>query len=235
LQADGYSVSVTTRASEALEIAGQRVPDAIILDLILLDGRDGLEVLEDFKRRDKTRSIPIIVVSVLPEEDRCLRLGAEDFFLKPIAARPLLASLRRVLGREQMSAQPSGNGTVLVVDDHELNRKLARQMLEGRGYRVLDASDGVEGIKLIRTELPKLVLMDLAMPHLDGFEAVRELKADPTTASIPLVAFTAMAMTDDAEKARNAGFDGYLSKPIDKTALEEILNRFLPGGGEKNV
>jgi len=73
------------------------------------------------------------------------------------------------------------------------------------------------------------------MPHLDGFEAVRELKADPTTASIPLVAFTAMAMTDDAEKARNAGFDGYLSKPIDKTALEEILNRFLPGGGEKNV
>jgi len=235
LQADGYSVSVTTRASEALDIAGQRLPDAIILDLILPDGRDGLEVLEDFKRRDKTRSIPIIVVSVLPEEDRCLRLGAEDFFLKPIAARPLLASLRRVLGREQMSAQPSGNGTVLVVDDHELNRKLARQMLEGRGYRVLDASYGVEGIKLIRTELPKLVLMDLAMPHLDGFEAVRELKADPTTASIPLVAFTAMAMTDDAEKARNAGFDGYLSKPIDKTALEEILNRFLPGGGEKNV
>jgi signal transduction histidine kinase/DNA-binding response OmpR family regulator len=234
LQADGYSVSVTTRASEALDIAGQRLPDAIILDLILPDGRDGLAVLEEFKRRDKTRSIPIIVVSVLAERERCLRLGAEDFFLKPITARPLLASLRRVLGRVPESAgklavQPSVNGTVLVVDDHELNRKLARQMLEGRGYRVLDASDGVEGIKLIRTELPKLVLMDLAMPHLDGFQAARELKADPATAFIPLVAFTALAMTGDAEKARNAGFDGYLAKPIEKTALEEILNRFLPG------
>jgi len=67
------------------------------------------------------------------------------------------------------------------------------------------------------------------MPHLDGFQAARELKADPATAFIPLVAFTALAMTGDAEKARNAGFDGYLAKPIEKTALEEILNRFLPG------
>jgi two-component system cell cycle response regulator DivK len=120
---------------------------------------------------------------------------------------------------------------VLVVDDHETNCVLARSLLERRGFRALVAHDGAEGIRLARAEQPALILLDLAMPLMDGFEAARELKADPATAAIPLVAFTALAMRGDEERALSAGFDGYLSKPIDKTAFDEILDRFVPLSG----
>jgi two-component system cell cycle response regulator DivK len=114
-----------------------------------------------------------------------------------------------------------------VVDDHETNRKLARSLLEHRGLSVLLAIDGVEGIRIARAERPALILMDLAMPLMDGFEAARELKGDPVTAAIPLIAFTARAMRGDEEQALTAGFDGYLSKPIDKAAFNETLDRYF--------
>jgi CheY-like chemotaxis protein len=235
LQADGYSVVLGTTATEALDIAARQAPDAILLDLILPDGEDGLAVLERLKSGEQTRSIPVLVVSVLPERKRSLGLGAADFFLKPIEPRLLLASLRRVLHREPggealaaPAARTDGKTTVLVVDDHETNCVLARSLLERRGFRALVAHDGAEGIRLARAEQPALILLDLAMPLMDGFEAARELKADPATAAIPLVAFTALAMRGDEEQALSAGFDGYLSKPIDKTAFDEILDRLVP-------
>jgi CheY-like chemotaxis protein len=93
---------------------------------------------------------------------------------------------------------------------------------------VLLARDGKEGVEMARAERPALVLMDLAMPVMDGYEAARELKADVGTARIPLVALTAMAMTGDEEKASRAGFDGYLTKPLERSALEDALQRFVP-------
>ena len=97
------------------------------------------------------------------------------------------------------------------------------------GDRVLLARNGQEGTRVAKVEQPDLVLMDLAMPVKDGITAARELKADPETSRIPLIAFTALAMRGDEERARKAGFDGYLTKPLETRALDAALEKFLKG------
>ena len=108
--------------------------------------------------------------------------------------------------------------TVLVVEDNEVNSDLLVQLLED-DHTVITAFDGRQGVILARQEQPDLVLMDLSLPVLDGWAATRELKADERTRSIPVVALTAHAMPGDEEKARAAGCDGYLAKPIDEVLL----------------
>jgi CheY-like chemotaxis protein len=111
------------------------------------------------------------------------------------------------------------NATVLVVDDHALNRKLVRDVLGHAGYRVLEAGDAAGGIELAREHVPDLILMDIQLPGIDGVEALRRLRADDVTAAIPVVALTALAMKEDRERCLAAGFDGYLEKPVSVRAL----------------
>jgi signal transduction histidine kinase len=119
--------------------------------------------------------------------------------------------------------------TILVVDDHDLNRELARTLLERVGYKVLLAEDGEVGVTTALHEHPALILMDLAMPRKDGYTAARELKANPKTADIPIIALTALAMRGDEEKAYAAGIDDYLTKPLDRFVLEEKISSYLKG------
>ncbi len=119
---------------------------------------------------------------------------------------------------------------VLVVDDNPLNRDLARALLERMGYRVRLARDGEEAIEIARREQPALVLMDVVMPGRDGYETARALRADAATAHIPIVALTALAMDSDVEKAIAAGMDGFLTKPIDRSALEGAVSRLIARG-----
>jgi two-component system, cell cycle response regulator DivK len=106
------------------------------------------------------------------------------------------------------------SATVLVVEDNALNRKLVRDVLGHAGYRVLEAGDAERGIELARAEAPDLILMDVQLPGIDGVEALRRLREDDTTSSIPVVALTALAMKKDRERFLAAGFDGYLEKPV---------------------
>jgi two-component system cell cycle response regulator DivK len=104
---------------------------------------------------------------------------------------------------------------VLLVEDNEKNLKLARDVLEYAGFRVLVAMTGEDAVLRAREALPDLVLMDLQLPGMDGFEVLRRLRGDSATANIPVVALTAFAMQQDRERASGAGFEGYLVKPID--------------------
>ena len=117
--------------------------------------------------------------------------------------------------------------TILVVDDHDMNRDLARSILERRGYRVLQARDGAEAVAVAEESRPQLILMDLAMPGTDGFTATRQLKAHPTLRHTRVVALSAMAMKADEERARAAGVDAFLTKPIDRLALEQTVEQLL--------
>jgi CheY-like chemotaxis protein len=112
--------------------------------------------------------------------------------------------------------------TILVVDDNELNRDMLSRRLVRRGYRPLVASDGQEAVDVARTSLPDLVIMDINMPVMDGYEATRRLKADPETHGIPIVALTAYAMGGDLEKTIAAGCDDDASKPVD---LEPLVGK----------
>jgi len=111
------------------------------------------------------------------------------------------------------------SATVLVVEDNALNLKLVRDVLGHAGYRVLEAGDAERGIELARAEAPDLILMDVQLPGIDGIEALRRLRADDATASIPVVALTALAMKEDRGRFLAAGFDGYLEKPVSVPAL----------------
>jgi CheY-like chemotaxis protein len=118
---------------------------------------------------------------------------------------------------------------ILIVEDVEYNRDLLTQLLEEE-FEVIAATDGAAGIAMARRERPDLILMDLSMPVLDGWEATRRLKADESLRAIPVIALTSRAMQGDEIKARASGCDDYLTKPLDEVLLFRMLHRFLGGG-----
>ena len=115
---------------------------------------------------------------------------------------------------------------ILVVEDVEFNRDLVVQLLEDE-YHVLTAADGAEGIRLAERERPDLILMDLSLPVIDGWEAARRIKANAALHNIPIIALSAHAMRGDEERARQSGCDDYLSKPLDEDLLFAKLAKFL--------
>jgi two-component system, cell cycle response regulator DivK len=120
---------------------------------------------------------------------------------------------------------------ILIVEDNEKNLKLVRDLLQVKGYQTLEAGTAELGIELARRHTPQLILMDIQLPGMDGVAALGQLKADPITAKIPVIALTAFAMKDDRERFRSAGFDGYLVKPINIRELLEVVKEFCEQQG----
>ena len=120
---------------------------------------------------------------------------------------------------------------ILVVEDNEKSMKLLRDVLRTTGYRTLEASTGGQALVLAATHGPALVLMDIRLPDMSGFEALSRLRMDARTASIPVLAVTAQAMKGDRERLEEAGFDGYLSKPVDINELLTTVEQHCRGRG----
>jgi len=119
---------------------------------------------------------------------------------------------------------------ILLVEDNEMNRDMLSRRLERRGYRVAIAPDGEQGVSMAGSEAPDLVLMDMSLPVLDGWEAARRLKAVPETRAIPIIALTSHAMVGDREKAIEAGCDDYDTKPVEFQRLLEKIETILAKG-----
>jgi two-component system cell cycle response regulator DivK len=119
---------------------------------------------------------------------------------------------------------------ILIVEDNEMNRDMLSRRLSRKGYDVLIATDGAEGVALAAEIKPDIILMDMSLPVLDGWEATRQLKADPATQAIPIIALTAHAMASDREQALAAGCDDYDTKPIEFARLLEKITHFLNSG-----
>ena len=117
---------------------------------------------------------------------------------------------------------------ILLVEDNEMNRDMLSRRLKRRGYEVIMALDGSQGVSMTIAERPDLVLMDMSLPVMDGWEATKTLKANPDTQSIPIIALTAHAMAGDREKALQAGCDDYDTKPIELKRLITKILHFLP-------
>jgi two-component system cell cycle response regulator DivK len=121
---------------------------------------------------------------------------------------------------------------ILLVEDNEMNRDMLSRRLEKRGYVLAIAVDGGAGVAQAKSEQPDLILMDMSLPVLDGWDATRQIKADPTTATIPIIALTAHAMESDRQKALEAGCDDFDTKPVELNRLllkiEELLKKFPP-------
>ena len=120
--------------------------------------------------------------------------------------------------------------TILVIEDNLLNLKLVRDVLQHAGFTVVSAPTGEEGVVMATEQPPDLVLMDLQLPGITGTEALRRLRSHPSSRSVPVVAVTAFAMRKDRELAKDAGFDGFVEKPISTRALPAQVERFLEAG-----
>jgi two-component system cell cycle response regulator DivK len=124
--------------------------------------------------------------------------------------------------------------TILLVEDNEMNRDMLSRRLQRRGYEVIIAVDGQQGVAMAQSEAPDLILMDMSLPVIDGWEATRVLKSAPATKDIPVIALTAHAMSTDRDKAMQAGCDDYDTKPIELPRLLEKIEMLL-GGNSKTV
>ena len=119
------------------------------------------------------------------------------------------------------------NAEILIVDDNPVNLKLAHLLLTGEGHDVRTANDAEEALEVLKVFSPRLILMDIQLPGMDGLELTRRLKADPATRAITILGLTAYAMKGDQEKILAAGCDGYISKPIDTRTLPEVISHYL--------
>ena len=118
--------------------------------------------------------------------------------------------------------------TILVVEDNEMNRDMLCRRLTRNGFAVLTAADGAQGLSIAKADTPDVIIMDLSLPQIDGWEACRRLKADPSTRTIPVIALTAHAMSTDMEKALAAGCDDFDTKPVDFVRLLDKIERACP-------
>lgn len=119
------------------------------------------------------------------------------------------------------------NKSILIVEDNPMNLKLIRDVLQIEGYETLEAESGETGVELARERHPAVILMDVNLPQMDGREAMKILKADASTRQIPIIAVTSLAMKGDRERLLAAGFDGYISKPIDIKELPKLVESYV--------
>jgi PAS domain S-box len=198
----GYDVIFANNGKEALELAKELQPFAITLD-IMMPEMDGWDVLKNLKKEKGTGDIPVVIVSIMDERDLGVIWGAFDYFVKPIDREGLLASLERL---KKLSSFEKVN--VLVIDDELSVLELMDSMLSTEGYNVIVASSGKEGIEKALTSSPDVLILDLMMPVIDGFDVIKELKKHPQTIDIPIIVCTAkdLEVHEKDELDKNVSF-----------------------------
>jgi signal transduction histidine kinase/DNA-binding response OmpR family regulator/CHASE3 domain sensor protein len=199
LDGGGFRMAIARTGTEALSMARDLKPVAITLD-ILLPGIDGWEVLSRLKQDEATRDIPVVVVSVVDNPQLGRALGALDYFVKPVDRQALLSRLGRhtfttKVGQEEIR--------ILLIDDEPANLDLLESILQPAGFTVLRATGGQEGVEMARARRPHLILLDLLMPDVTGFDVVAALRGAESTRSIPIMVLTAKDLTDVERRQLN--------------------------------
>jgi CheY-like chemotaxis protein len=175
----------------------------------MLPGMDGWEFLERFKNFPQFAEVPVVIISIVADKNRGLSLGASHVLQKPVERGALLRALDAV---GFPSIQGGAGRTVLVIDDDPKAVQLFGAYLMAAGYRVISAYGGLEGIEVARAQLPDLIVLDLMMPEVSGFEVVEALKRDAATASLPIIVVTAKQVTAEDRIRLNHVVKGVMEK-----------------------
>ena len=217
----GFEVVVARDGEAGFELARALRPAGIVLD-ILLPRLDGWEFLARAKADPELAELPIIIVSMVDERGKGLALGAADYLVKPVGREELLHALARV------ATLPS-QAKVLAIDDDPMAIELVEAVLKPAGCDVLTARGGDEGVALAQAELPDVLLLDLVMPEVDGFAVIDQLRADPSTAEIPIIVFTSKTLTEE-DKDRLRGRIAHVAEKsqFSREALLGLIGRFAP-------
>ncbi len=195
----GFSVEVAADGDAGFEKAKTLQPALITVD-ILIPKTDGWELLTRLKADQATASIPVVVVSIVDERGRGFALGAADYLLKPVDRDVLARVIQRVVRNK---ARDQRGRIVLVIDDDPVILELMEAVLRPEGFEVLKAKDGRHGLQIVRERSPDLVVLDLLMPEMNGFEVVDEMHGSPDTASIPIVVLTNKSLSREEKDRLN--------------------------------
>jgi PAS domain S-box-containing protein len=223
LELEGYQVLTAYNGPDALWLAREERPNLITLD-ILMEGVDGFAVLEDLKGDATTAGIPVIIVSIMAgEEDRAFALGAVDYIIKPLEKSQLLQSVWHVLG----PLKDGQSNQVLAVDDDQDILSWLKEELTNNGYEVSLASSGREALAQARRQRPDIILLDLKLPDMDGYQIIRLLKREKRTQEVPIIVITASAIDKEKDKVRvlDLGARQMLSKPLSIDTLVKEIKR----------
>ena len=188
LTKQGFQVRTANSGLEGLRLAKELQPEAITLD-VMMPGMDGWAVLAALKADPETAHIPAIVMTIVDDQNLGYALGAADYILKPINRNQLMSVLQKY------GASQSPN-SILVVEDDPINREMLRRQLEKDNWQVIAVENGREALEAIATHPPRLIISDLMMPEMDGFELVHELRQSPRWRSIPVIVLTAKELTE---------------------------------------
>ena len=208
LEDEGFRVMTSEDAKSGLEDAKKYLPDAIVLDVLLPD-QDGFNLLEVLKTSSDTSLIPVLILSIIKDKMKGIELGAADYLIKPVGHTLLKATLQKILGE---ATRPK---TILIVDDEEDTLNLLRQRLKEAGFRTLEASNGKEAIEKATQNAPDLILLDIMMPEVTGWDVMERLQQQKGTASIPVVVLSAAGSDADKKRGYRMGIKNYLTKPIE--------------------
>jgi CheY-like chemotaxis protein len=201
---EGFRIVTAASGEDGLRLARELRPDVITLD-VLMPGMDGWSVLAALKADAELADIPVVMLTMLDDRNLGYALGAADYLTKPIERERLVS----VLGRYRQDLP------VLLVDDDPDFRELARRMLEREGYTVLEAHNGRAALDRLRDVLPGVVLLDLMMPEMDGFDFVAAVRDEPAWRSVPIVVITAKDLSAEDHERLN----GYVARVLQKGAL----------------
>ena len=217
LSKEGYYTLTATSGKQALRLAEKYRPLAITLD-ILMPEMDGWEVLQGLKNNPHTKDIPVIIISVSDDKETGFALGAIGYITKPVNKDVLIAEINKIGGPD-----PS---TIMVVDDNELDRKQMARMIEQENMKAIVADGGIKCMKKIKDEVPDVLVLDLIMPDMDGFEVLDRVRSDPSTRDLPVIVVTAKDLTAEDREKLTGNVSSVLAKS-DTTStllLEEIKN-----------
>ena len=236
----GCRILVAHNGPEALGIISQTIPDAMILDL-MMPGMDGFEVLQTIRNEEATAHIPVLILTakhITKEDLRFLKHNNVHQLIQKgdVNRNELLNSVANLVMSDQKEVEkPSreiqqidGKPVILIIEDNPDNMTTAKAVLENN-FTILEAVDGNQGIFMAKKHVPHLILMDIALPGMDGIEAFNIIRNIGHLSHIPVVALTASAMTIERETILAHGFDGYITKPIDEKIFFKTINKVLYG------
>ncbi|MEI6089941.1 MAG: response regulator [bacterium] len=243
LEDAGYSITVARNGKEALEIINIESFDAVILDLMMPEV-DGFEVLKQIRLKEKTDILPVLILSAkhVTKDELSFLKGNNIYQLiqkGDINKSELLSSIRNMtIGKPKTKIAPTiknangtnGNGKpkILLIEDNQDNNITVKAIL-GETFELIGVSDGNEGIHKAKIHNPDLILLDISLPGLDGYNVFNALRKEPAIGQTPIIAFTAKAMKGDREKLLEFGFNDYISKPIDEQIFHKTINKWLGG------
>ncbi|HEX9921200.1 MAG TPA: response regulator, partial [Anaerolineae bacterium] len=203
LNKEGFRVETAPTGEAGLQRAREIRPSAITLD-VMMPGMDGWAVLTALKAEPDLADIPVVMLTILDNKDIGYALGASDYLTKPIDRGRLVAILRKYCYL--------GACSVLIVEDDQVTREMIRRMLEKEGWSVAEAENGRVALERLATAQPELILLDLMMPEMDGFQFIANLRQNPDWRTIPIVVVTAMDLTTEDRQRLNGYVEQILLK-----------------------